>query len=40
MFKLIRTDEKFFDMFSQSAALFRKGAGILREIARDGSTLR
>ncbi|HXP91741.1 MAG TPA: DUF47 family protein [Fibrobacteria bacterium] len=40
MFKLIPTDEKFFDMFSQSAALFRKGAGILREIAQDGSTLR
>jgi uncharacterized protein Yka (UPF0111/DUF47 family) len=40
MFKLIPTDEKFFDMFTQSAVLFRKGAGILREIAQDGSTLK
>lgn len=40
MFKLIPTDEKFFEMFSQSAELFRKGAGILREIANDGGTLK
>lgn len=40
MFKLIPTDEKFFDMFSQSADLFLKGAGLLREIARDNSLLK
>jgi predicted phosphate transport protein (TIGR00153 family) len=40
MFKLIPTDEKFFDMFTQSAELYRKGAGVLREIANDARTLK
>ena len=40
MFKLIPTDEKFFEMFAQSAELFRRGAGVLREIAKDPATLR
>jgi uncharacterized protein Yka (UPF0111/DUF47 family) len=40
MFKLIPTDEKFFEMFGQTADIIRKGAVLLREIAQDGSTLR
>ncbi len=40
MFKLIPTDEKFFDMFQQSAELFRKGTVLLREIAQDGAMLK
>ncbi|MBK8804056.1 MAG: DUF47 domain-containing protein [Fibrobacteres bacterium] len=40
MFKLIPTDEKFFDMFRQSAELFHKGAGLLREISLDSSLLK
>jgi len=40
MFRLIPTDENFFDMFHQTAVLFRKGAGILREVAADVGTLR
>ncbi len=40
MFKLIPTDEKFFEMFQQSAAIFHKGAGLLREIALDGTRLK
>ena len=40
MFKLIPTDEKFFDMFQQSAELFRKGTVLLREIAQDGTLLK
>ena len=40
MFKLIPTDEKFFEMFQQSAELFLKGADLLCEIAQDSSTLK
>lgn len=40
MFKLIPTDEKFFDFFSQSADIFLKGAHLLREIAGDNTTLK
>ncbi len=40
MFKLIPTDEKFFDMFQQSAELFRKGTVLLREVAEDCALLR
>ncbi|HNY30232.1 MAG TPA: DUF47 family protein [Fibrobacteria bacterium] len=40
MFKLIPTDEKFFEMFTQSANLFLKGAGLLREIAQDNSLIK
>ncbi len=40
MFKLIPTDEKFFDMFQQSAELFRKGAGLMRAISLDGASLK
>ena len=40
MFKLIPTDEKFFDMFAQSAELFRKGAGLLRDISNDSSLIK
>jgi len=40
MFKLIPTDEKFFDMFQQSAEIFYKGTGLLRELAADDSLLR
>jgi uncharacterized protein len=40
MFKLIPTDEKFFEMFEQSAEVFFKGAGLLCEIAVDGSRLK
>ena len=40
MFKLIPTDEKFFEMFQKSAELFHKGTGLLCEIAEDGSRLK
>ena len=40
MFKLIPTDEKFFDMFQQSAELFKKGSGLMREISLDWNKLK
>jgi len=40
MFKLIPSDEKFFDMFEHSAELFHKGSLLLREAAADFSLLK
>jgi len=40
MFKLIPTDEKFFEMFERSAELFQKGTVLLKEMASDNSKLK
>lgn len=40
MFKLIPTDEKFFEMFERSAELFQKGTLLLKEMALDNSKLK
>lgn len=40
MFKLIPTDEKFFEMFHKQAVLFRRGAALMREIAEARVPLR
>jgi uncharacterized protein len=40
MFKLIPTDEKFFEMFERSAELFQKGTLLLKETALDNSKLK
>jgi uncharacterized protein Yka (UPF0111/DUF47 family) len=40
MFKLIPTDEKFFEMFEQTAEIFHKGTLLLKEMAGDFSLLK